>query len=226
MIPVDPVDLTNPAPFDALSYYGHIAIGIIGLLAAMVALSTKKGSSIHILAGRTFAACILVVAITSLILLSVRMAPPLLVAALTAVYAIGTAILALRPASTKIQTMEYGLFIFEIIVVAIFLTFAVPQIVAGNIPPVGPLVILIIPFILLVGDMHFHRNSHRRCALRIRRHLARMIWAFIIAVRAPLAEIYSQLEIPVAVILFGPLVIAPAMIVLFLRKYPKRPQPI
>lgn len=226
MIPVDPVDLTNPAPFDALSYYGHIVIGIIGLLSAVVALSTKKGTTIHVLAGRTFATCILVVAITSLILLSVRMAPPLLVAALTAVYAIGTAILALRPASRKIQAMEYGLFIFEIAVVAIFLTFAVPQIIAGNIPPIGPVVILIIPVILLAGDIHFFRNTGRRTALRIRRHLARMIWAFVIAVRAPLAEIYSQLEIPVAVILFGPLVIAPAMIVLFLRRYPKKPRPV
>ncbi|MGB5484061.1 hypothetical protein [Parasphingorhabdus sp.] len=226
MIPVDPVDLTNPAPFDALSYYAHIVIGMFGLLAAVVALSTKKGSSIHILAGRTFATCILVVAITSLILLSVRMAPPLLVAALTAVYAIGTAILALKPASAKTKMMEYGLFIFEIAVVAIFLTLAIPQMMAGNIPPIGPLVILIIPVILLAGDIHFYRNAHRRSALRIRRHLARMIWAFIIAVRAPLAEIYSQLDIPVAVILFGPLVIAPAMIAVFRRNYPEKSRTI
>ncbi|MEP4311000.1 MAG: hypothetical protein ABJV60_11730 [Lentilitoribacter sp.] len=221
MIPVDPVDLTNPAPFDALSYYAHIVIGALGLIAAIVALTAKKGSMFHILAGRIFAAGILVVAITSLILLSVRMAPPLLVAALTSVYAVGTAILALKPASTKIKVTEYGFFIFEIIVVAIFLAMAVPQIIAGSIPPIGPLVILTIPIILLVGDIHFFRNAHVRSALRIRRHLARMIWAFVIAVRAPLAEIYSQLEIPVALILFGPLLVAPIMIIIFLRKYPK-----
>lgn len=226
MIPVDPVDLTNPAPFDALSYYTHIVIGIFGLLAAIVALSTKKGSNIHVLAGRAFATCILVVAITSLILLSVRMAPPLLVAALTSLYAVGTAILALKPVSTKIKAMEYGLFIFEIVVVAIFLAMAVPQILAGNIPPIGPLVILTIPIILLVGDIHFFSNAHVRSALRIRRHLARMIWAFVIAVRAPLAEIYSQLEIPVAIILFGPLLVAPIMIMFFLRKYPRSPMTI
>lgn len=226
MIPVDPVDLTNPAPFDALSYYGHIVIGIFGLLAAVVALSTKKGSTIHILAGRIFGSCILVVAITSLILLSVRMAPPLLVAALTAVYAIGTAILALRPASANIKTMEYGLFLFEIAVVALFLSFAVPQMMAGNIPPIGPIVILIIPAILLAGDVHFFRNAPRRAELRIRRHLARMIWAFIISVRAPLAEIYSQLGLSEALLLFGPLLIAPAMILLFLRRYPKKLQPV
>lgn len=226
MIPVDPVDLTNPAPFDALSYYGHIVIGIFGLLAAVVALSTKKGSNIHVLAGRIFGTCIFTVAFTSLILLSVRMAPPLLVAALTSVYAVGTAILALKAPSTKIRTMEYGLFLFEIIVVAMFLALAIPQIIAGNIPPIGPLVILVIPFILLVGDIHFYRNAHQRSVLRVRRHLARMIWAFVIAVRAPLAEIYAQLEIPVAVILFGPLVIAPAMIAVFLKKYPRKHKPI
>lgn len=226
MIPLDPVDLSNPAPFDALSYYAHIAIGTVGLLAAIIALSTRKGSKIHILAGRIFSASILLVAISSLILLSVRMTPPLLVAALTAVYAVGTAILALKPASMKTRMMEYGLFIFEIAVVAIFLAMAVPQIIGGNIPPIGPLVILVIPLILLAGDVHFFRNADQRPVLRIGRHLARMIWAFIIAVRAPLAEIYAELEIPVAIILFGPIVIAPAMILIFLRKYPGKAQPV
>lgn len=226
MIPVDPVDLSNPAPFDALSYYGHIAIGIIGLLAAIIALATRKGSNVHILAGRSFASCILLVAITSLILLSVRMAPPLFVAALTAVYAVGTAILVLKPTTKKIEMMEYGLFVFEIFVVGIFLTMAIPQIIAGNIPAIGPLVILVIPIILLAGDVHFFRNAHRRPVLRLRRHLARMIWAFIIAVRAPLAEIYTELDMPVAVLLFGPLVVAPVMIMIFLNKYARKPGPI
>ncbi|MEH6702542.1 hypothetical protein [Parasphingorhabdus sp.] len=226
MIPVDPVDLSNPAPFDALSYYAHIAIGLIGLIAAIIALSTRKGSNIHVLAGRVFSTCILIVAITSLILLSVRMAPPLLVAALTAVYAVGTAILALKPDSTTTRRMEYGFFIFEIIVVAIFLAIAIPQIMGGNIPLIGPLVILAIPIILLAGDLHFFRNARQRAMLRIRRHLARMIWAFIIAVRAPLTEIYAELDLPVALILFGPLVIAPAMIMIFLRKYARKPREI
>ncbi|AMO72232.1 hypothetical protein [Sphingorhabdus sp. M41] len=122
--------------------------------------------------------------------------------------------------------MEYGLFLFEILVVGIFLAMAIPQITGGNIPAIGPLVILAIPIILLAGDVHFFRNASQRPILRIRRHLARMIWAFIIAVRAPLAEIYGLLDIPVAIILFGPLVIAPAMTMIFLRKYPRKPAAI
>lgn len=221
MIPVDPVDLANPAPFDALSYYAHILIGIIGLLAALIALTTKKGRTAHVLAGKVFAYCIALVAITSLILLSVRMAPPLLVAALTSVYAVGTALLALQPASTKIKAFEYGFFVFELAVVSVFLGLAIPQVLAGNIPPIGPLVILVIPVVLLIGDFSFFRNADDRAALRVRRHLARMIWAFVIAVRAPFAEIYAQLDISVAFILFGPLLVGPVMIIFFMRKIPR-----
>ncbi|QLC22405.1 hypothetical protein HFP51_09580 [Parasphingopyxis sp. CP4] len=217
--------MASSAPFDPISYYLHISVGIVGLLAALIALSTKKGSRVHIFAGRTFAVSILVVAISSLVLLSVRMAPPLLVAALTSVYAVGTALLALKPATRRIRTFETGFFIFEIGVVLLFLSFAIPQVAAGNIPLIGPLAILAIPIILLAGDVHFFRNADRRAALRIRRHLARMIWAFAIAVRAPLAEVYSQLEIPIPFILIGPLIVAPMLIAVFLPRYPVASQP-
>lgn len=222
MIPVDPVDLTDFAPFDPFSYYVHIIIGIIALIAAVTALSAKKGSPLHIRAGRIFIACTMIVCATSLVLLSVRMAPPLLVAALTSIYAIATALLALKPGSSNIRRLEIGFFIFEIGVVAMFLSMAIPNIIAGNIPLIGPLVITGIPLILLAGDINFFRKQKIRSKLRIRRHLSRMIWAFIISVRAPLAEIYPHLNIPVLIILMGPLIVGPIMVFLFLRKYPVR----
>jgi len=221
MIPVDPVNLADYAPFDPFSYYIHIVIGLIGWVGALVALASQKGSRRHILGGRLFMISTIVVSVTALILLSTRFAPPLFVAALTAVYAIATAFLALRPGTQKVRRTEYGLFAFELAMLLLFMAMAIPNIIAGNIPVMGPVVIAIIPIILLIGDINFFRNAGQRAALRVRRHLARMIWALIISIRAPLAEIYAELSIPVFFILFGPLVAAPLMIWFFLRKLPR-----
>ncbi len=218
MIPVDPVNLADYAPFDPFSYYIHIINGFVGWLGALIALASRKGSRQHILGGRLFIISTIVVSITALVLLATRFAPPLFVAALTAIYAIATGYLALQPGSKTIKRTEYGLFLFELGMLLLFMAMAIPNVVAGNINPVGPLVIAIIPIILLIGDIHFFRNADQRPALRVRRHLARMIWALIISVRAPLAEIYAELSIPVFFILFGPLVVAPLMIWFFLRK--------
>lgn len=221
MIPVDPVNLADYAPFDPFSYYIHIIIGLVGWIGALVALASQKGSRRHILGGRLFMISTVVVSLTALVLLATRFAPPLFVAALTALYAIATAYLALKPGSQKVKRTEYGLFAFELAMLFSFMVMAIPNIIAGNIPVMGPLVIAIIPIILLAGDVNFFRNADRRPALRVRRHLARMIWALIISVRAPLAEIYAELSIPVFFILFGPLVVAPLMIWFFLRKQPR-----
>lgn len=220
MIPTDPVNLLNPSPFGPLSYYGHMTIGLFGWIAAFTALASKKGSRTHIWAGRVFIVSAVIVAITSLVLLATRMAPPLLVAAVTSVYAVATAYLALKPPTTAVKRAEYGLFAFELALLLLFSVMASINIAAGNINPVGPIVIAIIPIILLAGDMNFFGKADQRARLRIRRHLARMIWAFIIVVRAPLAEFYQELSLPVGFILFGPLVVAPLMIWLFSRKMP------
>lgn len=215
MIPIEPIDLTNAAPFDPISYYLHITIGLVGLFAALVALGTKKGSQPHIYAGRIFAICVVIVSITSAVLLSVRMVAPLLLAAMTAVYAIGTAVLALRPGTQTVRSLEFSLSIAQIVVVAMFLFLAIPQVMQSNIPPIGPLVLLAIPIILLVGDLNFYRKPDQRDRLRVLRHMSRMIWAFVVVVRAPIVEVNVVLQIPAPIILFAPLIIAPLLIFLF-----------
>lgn len=219
MIPIEPIDLTSAAPFDPISYYLHIVIGIVGLLAGVIALASKKGSRPHILAGRTFAVCIAILAITSAILLSVRMVAPLMMAAMTTVYAVGTAILALRTATPLVKQLEYGLSSAQMIVIALFLYMAIPQVTQGNIPPIGPLVILAIPIILLVGDFNFYRKPAQRPRLRVLRHMSRMIWALVVAIRAPIVEVNVVLQIPPPLILFAPLIIAPLIILLFRQRH-------
>lgn len=199
MLPLEPVDFTSSAPFDPISYYVHIVIGLIGLFAAITAFSARKGGPVHIGAGRVFAVCILIVSVTSIILLSVRTAPPLIVSTAAVTYAMGTALLALRPARKWVMISEIGLALFQIAAVIIFLQFAVDEVMNGTIPLIGPIVILVIPAILLAGDINYFRQYNQRHKLRVRRHLSRMIWAFVIAVRAPLVEVNGTLQLPVPV---------------------------
>ena len=215
MIPIEPIDLSSATPFEPISYYAHIAIGVLGLIAGWIAIGTKKGSQPHIYAGRTFAICVVIVSVTSAILLSVRMVAPLLMAAMTAVYAVGTAILALRQATPTVKMLEHGLSLAEATVMMLFLYMALPQVTQGNIPPIGPLVILAIPLILLAGDFNFYRKPDQRPRLRVLRHMSRMIWALIVVVRAPIVEVNAVLQIPAPLILLAPLIIAPLLILLF-----------
>ncbi|MEL6547631.1 MAG: hypothetical protein AAFQ82_23610, partial [Myxococcota bacterium] len=63
-----------------------------------------------------------------------------------------------------------------------------------------------------------------RNAKRVSRHLERMIWASIIAVRAPLVEITAAgVPIPAPVLLFGPVLIGIVAILWSRRRLPNSP---
>ncbi|KWV92795.1 hypothetical protein AUC45_01155 [Erythrobacter sp. YT30] len=47
----DPIDWFDPSPYAALAFYGHIAIGVVALSAALIAFGSRKGSIIHRRAG-------------------------------------------------------------------------------------------------------------------------------------------------------------------------------
>lgn len=222
MTPLAPVDFSSSAPFDPVSYYLHMVIGLIGLIAAIIAFSSRKGGPRHVFAGRVFAVCILIVSLTSVVMLLVRVAPPLIVSTAAAIYAIGTALLALKPSSALVRSGEIGLAVIQILAIILFLSIAIPEVAAGTIPPIGPMVIIAIPIFLLFGDINFFMKSKQRRVLGVRRHLSRMIWAFVVAVRAPIVEVNGSLQIPVPVILFLPLLVAPMIIWFVLRRYPIR----
>ena len=153
-------------------------------------------------------------------MLMVRVSPPLIVSTATAIYALGTALLALRPSTGLVRSAEYALAGLQIAAAVLFLSIAIPEVRAGVVPPIGPMVILAIPIFLLMGDVHFHFKTKQRQQLRVRRHLSRMIWTFIVAIRAPIVELNGTLQIPVPIILFVPLILTPLIIWVVLRRYP------
>jgi len=216
----DPIDFFDPAPYGALAYYGHYLFGTIALLGAFVAFAVKKGKGTHRIAGLTFVVMCGVLSLTSISMLAVNFIPPLAMATVTAVYALVGGYLALQPASGAVKRAEIGLFAFEAIGLAVFLSIAIPAVLAGIIPPIAPVVIAIIPVILLAGDVHWFLRSEDRIQLRLARHLNRMIWAFVVVVRAPIVEIAAAgAPIPASVAIVGPIILGLIMLWYFQKKY-------
>lgn len=216
----DPIDLFDPSPYGALSYYGHILIGIVALVAALAAFAVRKGGSVHRKAGLVFIATVAVVCLTTAAMLATNFIPPLFMAMFTAIYAIGGAYLALQAPSLAVRVAEVALTLLEIIGLAIFLTVALDAVADGRTAAFGPAVIATIPLILLAGDANWFAKQGRRAQLRIARHLSRMIWAFVVVLRAPLVEVVAGgLPVPVPVVIFGPILLALGMLWYFQRRY-------
>ncbi|NNC53374.1 MAG: hypothetical protein HKO08_10085 [Erythrobacter sp.] len=212
--------MADPSPYGALAYYGHILLGTLTILAALSALSVFKGGKLHRRAGYVFLAGLAIVCITSVSMLAQVFIAPLFMAVFTAAYAAAGAWLALRKGSNRVIAAEAMLSVFELVGLVLFLSIAIPAVARGIIPPFGPVVIASIPLVLLAGDANWFLNRHRRAELRIRRHLARMVWAFVVVIRAPLVELAAAgLPLSQPFVIFGPIALAVVMLYYFLRRY-------
>lgn len=216
----DPIDFFDPSPYLAISYYGHILIGIVAVLAALLAFASLKGGTWHRRAGWTFLAAVAVVCVTSIEMLANVFIPPLFMAVFTAIYAAGGAWLALQRGTRAVRIGEWALFVFELAGLAIFLSVALAAVRAGIVPAFAPWVIAAIPLILLAGDIHWFANQDRRAHLRVLRHLSRMVWAVVVVVRAPLVELAAGgLPLPPPVVIVGPIAAGLLLIAWFGRRY-------
>ncbi|MEL7196929.1 MAG: hypothetical protein AAGL10_01315 [Pseudomonadota bacterium] len=217
----DPIDWFDPSPYGSLAFYGHIAIGILALAAAFLAFAVRKGSVLHRRSGLVYMAACAFVCATSIAMLVQAMIPPLAMAVFTSIYAIGGAYLALRSGTRRVLLGEKSLFALELAAFGFFMAMAIPAIVQGFIPFYAPFVIAIIPVILLAGDVRWLRNPEKRKQWRIARHLSRMIWGFVVVVRAPLVELAAGGYLPRYQMLFvvGPIVAGVAMVWYFQRKF-------
>ena len=73
----DPIDFFDPLPYGPLEYQGHMAIGAIWFVAAVVAFFATKGSKAHIRAGQICIIGVLLVAVSAIAMLAIEMVPPL-----------------------------------------------------------------------------------------------------------------------------------------------------
>ena len=61
----DPINLFDPSPYLAISYYGHLVVGLVSFLAAAIAFSSRKGGQWHVAAGKIFIIAVLLVSVTT-----------------------------------------------------------------------------------------------------------------------------------------------------------------
>ena len=217
----DPIDFFDPTPYSLIEYQGHMIVGTIWFVAALFAFYARKGSPLHVRAGQVCIVTVLTVAITAVVMLAVEMVPPLALNAVTSSYAVVTAWLALKPSTSRVKMAEYSLTAVEIAALGLFLMLALPNVLSGTVPLIGPGIVVLVPLILITGDINFFARPKERARLRVQRHLARMVWAFVIVLRAPLVEFETAgfYDLPDPLLVAGPVLLGLVMLAFFQRRY-------
>jgi hypothetical protein len=203
-------------PFHPIAYFLHAALGVAGILGAIVALILVKGSERHILAGRIFAGAVAVTAATAIAFSFTTFAPLAIASSVLILSVVGSAILAHRSKSTWVTTGEIITTTLMAIVLAWLLygvSVSVPQ---GGFLWIPPLSLALVAGAFLVNDIRFMMQSNvGRKSRRLSRHLSRMAFAFAIAIHEPIVVFADDLNIHPSLAFYGPLIIWPAIYFLF-----------
>jgi uncharacterized membrane protein len=169
----------------------HIASGALAIVLGAIALSVKKGGTIHRRSGMLFVYAMLVMGTTASILEFLKSARATnMVAALMSLYFVGTALTTVRPPSrwTRIinvaaLTVASGLALLSIAggVKAI----SAPGLSSGGVPfrTIGVMSFILATVLLLsaIGDIRIMRSGTLTGGKRLARHLWRMCFALFIA---------------------------------------------
>ena len=205
-------------PFDPFSYFIHVVLGFIGFTAGIVALSTKKGTAIHILAGKTFSYLMIVVSLSTIAFLFHEFLPLVLVMILAVLYLVPSAINSIRN-DGKLAVLWDRLLIS--IPLLLFLFAAMQSIrfqFIDGAPTVGPILLASTFGFILYQDLTLWKNRDRDRIYWIRRHLARMILAFTFAAMA-VVRLGIDLGLTLEQTVVYPMLIAWTCIAYCYRKY-------
>ena len=169
----------------------HIAAGGLAIVLGFVALFVKKGGNLHRRSGMLFVYAMLVMGITASILEFLKSAAATnVVAALMAVYFVGTALTTVRPPSrwTRViniaaLTVAIGLAVLSILggVKGV----STPGLSSGGVPfrTIGMMSFILATVLTLAaaGDVRIMRSGMPRGGPRLARHLWRMCFAMFLA---------------------------------------------
>ena len=192
----------------------HIAAGGLAIILGAVALSVKKGGSIHRRSGLLFVYAMLVMAVTASILslMMGRAGGNVLAGVLTA-YFVGTALTTVRPPSSWTRRID-AVALSVAVILAAGCVFngarminapgrdlnGVPNLTAGAVSLIAGVLLLM----AAAGDVRVMRFGIPRGAPRLARHLWRMCFALFIA-----AASFFSLRERVATVLPEPLATGP-----------------
>lgn len=166
----------------------HTVIGSVALLGALVALVSIKGSDRHKLAGRVFVWLIIISAVTSFYptFLKFREIGPLaLIMALSTIYLVITAVIAIRFQTAEPLPIEKLLPVVPLLLLALPAFRVFLSLKTGNFEIfLGPLLLASLFLYVLVQDVSIAVNRQRPREFWIKRHLTRMIFALSFGVMA------------------------------------------
>lgn len=203
-------------PFHPVAYFLHAALGVLGILGAIVALALAKGSAPHILAGRVFSAAAAIAAVTAIAFSITSFAPLAIASAVLMLSVIGSALLAQRRKSAWVvagESVTTTLMAFVLLWLLYGVVQSVPQ---GGFLWTPPLLLAIVAAVFLVNDMRFIRQGDTgRAAKRLPRHVSRMAFAVAIAVHEPTVVFADDLNIHPGLAFYGPLIVWPAIVFFF-----------
>jgi uncharacterized membrane protein len=192
----------------------HIAAGGLAIVLGAVALSVKKGGTIHRRSGLLFVYAMLVMG-TSASILGLRHGPTdgNVMAGLMTAYFVGTALTTVRPASPwtrriNAAALTFGLGLALVAMVGGVKAVNSPGVSPGGVPfrTIGVMSLVLATILLLaaVGDVRIMRFGLPRGGPRLARHLWRMCFALFIA-----AGSFFSIRERVATILPEPLTTGP-----------------
>lgn len=165
-------------PFDPFSYFIHVVLGFIAFAAGITALVTKKGTPVHIKAGKVFSYLMILVALSTIVFMTHEFLPLAVVLTIAVLYLIPSAINAINNDAKaaalwdKLLTLiPLLLFIFTAMQFIRFLS------IEGA-PTAGPILLASTFGFILYQDLALWKNRNRESSYWIRRHMIRMILAF------------------------------------------------
>ena len=192
----------------------HIAAGGLALVLGAIALSVKKGGTIHRRSGMLFVYAMILMGITASILEFLqRAAPANIVAALLSLYFVGTALTTVRPVSRWTRLIDavaltVALGLALVMILGGIKNVSSPDLSPGGVPfrTIGVMSFILAAALLLAaaGDVRIMRFGAPRGGARLARHLWRMCFALFIA-----AGSFFSIRERVATILPEPFTTAP-----------------
>lgn len=182
--------------FNPMVFWLHVVLGFGSAIFAGIALFSRKGGKWHRRTGQLFALAMGVAVVTAFYFLAVGpFAPPILISTSAAIYAIGMAILSLRPRSGGWIALQASLVVVPVLIGLLYLAFAVLAVGVPEIPlylaVLGPAAGIL--FLALAWqDARFLRTSEPAKDRRIKRHGFRMALVTAEVVRAPAISLGPQ----------------------------------
>ncbi|HVT45973.1 MAG TPA: hypothetical protein VMT00_16470, partial [Thermoanaerobaculia bacterium] len=169
----------------------HIAAGGLAIVLGAVALSVRKGGTIHRRSGMLFVYAMLVMGATASILEFLQSAGVAnVVAAVLALYFVGTALTTVRPASRwtrviNVAALTIAVGLAFLAIVGGIRAVSSPGLSPGGVPfrTIGVMSFILAAVLLLAaaGDVRIMRSGMPRGGPRLARHLWRMCFALFIA---------------------------------------------